>query len=147
LAAWVYLDGTIVDYGTAISRQLGTKIEQYYHLGLNAERRPSGFISRSVPGFFYRQVLAEQPAAPMLWTHLAVTYDGANAHLYVDGAEAKVLPVTGMFGDDTTPLIIGGNGNNAIIDERFPGRIDEIMLYNRALTPGEVNALASGAIL
>jgi hypothetical protein len=148
VAAWVYLEGTIVDYGTAISRQIGTGIDQYYHLALNGGSLPSGFISRTVPNLFYRQVLADadDPVPPMTWTHLAVTYDGSNARLYVDGTQAKVLPVTGMFGDETNPLIIGGNENEGIIDERFPGRIDEIVLYNRALLPDEVSMLASGAV-
>lgn len=45
---------------------------------------------------------------------------------------------------NTTPIILGGNGNNQLVSERFPGRIDEIALYNRALDPNEIQQLASG---
>jgi hypothetical protein len=146
LAAWVYLQGTINDYATAISRQIGSGLTQHYHLSLDSEGRPAAFINRSVPNDFYRPLTADDPVPPMTWTHLAVTYDGSNARLYVDGALADTKPITGSFGDDTTPLILGGNGNEGIISERFPGRIDEIVLYNRALTDAEVRALASGAV-
>jgi hypothetical protein len=49
----------------------------------------------------------------------------------------------GGFSTDTTPVILGGNGNAAEITERFPGSIDEIALYNRALSPQEIRALAT----
>jgi hypothetical protein len=147
VAAWVYLQGTIMAYGTAISRQMGTGIDQYYHLALDAMARPHGFIIRNVPEpLFIRPLVASTPVLPMTWTHLAVTYDGENARLYVDGAEVDAKPITGAFGDDTTPLIIGGNGNKDITDERLPGRIDEVVLYNRALSPAEVTALAAGEV-
>ena len=41
LSAWVYFDGVIpVDYGTALSRQIRTTNEQYYHLSLYQEAPP-----------------------------------------------------------------------------------------------------------
>lgn len=147
VAAWMYLQGTIADadYGTAISRQIGATIDQYYHVALFTGALPAGFIIRNVPKpIFPRRVLGTEPVPPMTWTHLAVTYDGANARLYVDGTEVDVVPITGSFGPDTTPLILGGNQNEAVVSERFPGRLDEIVLYNRALTAAEIGALAGG---
>lgn len=147
VAAWVYLQGTIVatEYGTAISRQIGATIDQYYHVALAAEAVPAGFIIRTVPKpAFFRQLLGTKPVRQMTWSHLAVTYDGANARLYVDGAQVDEKPITGTFGADTTPLILGGNQNEGVVTERFPGRIDEIVLYNRALTASEISALAGG---
>jgi hypothetical protein len=56
-------------------------------------------------------------------------------------------PWSGTFQPDTTPLVLGGNGNSTQgITERFPGRIDELMLYRRALSPAEVKQLADGAL-
>ena len=49
---------------------------------------------------------------------------------------------------DTTPVILGGNGNDAsgVPTELFPGRIDELMLYARALSAAEIAKLAAGAL-
>jgi len=49
---------------------------------------------------------------------------------------------------DTTPFILGANGNGPTtgVSERFPGRIDEIMLYRRALSADEIALVYNGAL-
>ncbi len=144
VSAWVYFSGTIVDFGTALSKQIGTTLQQYYHLGLGPnDARPSLFIQAMVNT---APIHANAPAAipPAIWTHMAGTYNGTTAALYVDGALVVSLPIAGGFSLETRPVILGGNGNNSIIDERFPGRIDEIALYNRALSANEIQQLARG---
>ena len=57
--------------------------------------------------------------------------------------------ITGSFAPDTTPLVLGGNGNDAtgVPTELFPGKLDEIMLYRRALAADEISRLFAGALL
>ncbi|WP_162794887.1 LamG-like jellyroll fold domain-containing protein [Nonomuraea lactucae] len=43
------------------------------------------------------------------WSHVAVTYDGANAQLYVNGAQVATAAVTGSLVDDSGALHLGGN--------------------------------------
>jgi glucose/arabinose dehydrogenase/PKD repeat protein len=69
------------------------------------------------------------------WTHLAATYDGATLRLYVNGSEVSSKAQTGPIPATTGPLKIGGN---AVWGEWFAGLIDEVRLYNRALTAGEI---------
>jgi hypothetical protein len=94
-------------------------------------------------------LLAEDSAPRGAWTHLAGVYDGAVARLYVNGVEVASEALTGSFTPDTTPVILGANGNDASGSptERFPGRIDELMLYARALNATEIGQLAAGALL
>ncbi|HEY8923348.1 MAG TPA: LamG-like jellyroll fold domain-containing protein, partial [Polyangia bacterium] len=66
--------------------------------------------------------------------------------LYLNGAMIGTKQVMGRFQSDATPLILGGNGNNSDVMELFPGRIDEIALYNRPLSPLEIQQLAQGPI-
>ena len=57
--------------------------------------------------------------------------------------------MTGRFVAETVPLILGANGNgvgDANVTERFPGKIDEIMLYRRALSAAEIAQLHDGAL-
>ena len=103
------------------------------YLGTNAV--PSARVTAPPPGI-----------QRFVWTHLAGTYDGSTAALYVDGVLVGSLQVTGIFPTDTTPLILGANGNTQAVSERFPGRIDEIALYNRALDANEIQRLASGVM-
>ena len=72
-----------------------------------------------------------------VWTHLAATYSGTTLALYVNGAQVASAPAAGALASHTGPLRIGGN---AIWGEYFNGLIDEVRVYNRALTASEVQA-------
>jgi hypothetical protein len=69
------------------------------------------------------------------WTHLAATYDGANLRLYVNGTQTATRALTGSMVVSTGALRIGGN---SVWPEWFVGQIDEVRVYNRALTATEV---------
>jgi hypothetical protein len=77
-------------------------------------------------------------ATPLnVWTHLAVTYDGAMLRLFSNGAQVAQLAQAGSIAVSTGVLRIGGN---AIWSEWFKGLIDEVRVYNRALTAAEIQA-------
>jgi hypothetical protein len=71
------------------------------------------------------------------WTHLATTYDGATLRLYVNGMEVGSQTGGGSIQVSTGRLRIGGH---AVWGEWFAGRIDEVRIYNRALSPAEIQA-------
>jgi hypothetical protein len=70
-----------------------------------------------------------------VWSHLAVTYDGATLRLYVNGTQVATRAQTGAITSSTNPLRIGGN---AVWGEYFNGVIDEVRVYNRALSAAEI---------
>ncbi len=72
-----------------------------------------------------------------VWTHLAATYDGAVIRLYVNGALSGSATATGSMPASTGAFRIGGN---TVWDEFFGGLIDDLRLYNRALSAAEVQA-------
>jgi hypothetical protein len=149
VTAWVDLEGTITSadgWATALSRQTGTSSDQHYHLSFHEDGRPGLFLI-TVSGF---ALIFGTDMPPLgAWTHIAGVYDGAVARLYVNGAEVASQALTGSFAADTTPVILGGNGNDAsgVPTELFPGRIDELMLYARALSAAEIGQLAAGALI
>ena len=69
------------------------------------------------------------------WTHLAATFDGSTLRLYVNGMQVSQLAVSGSIATSNGALRIGGN---SIWGEYFSGLIDEVRIYNRALTAGEI---------
>jgi hypothetical protein len=77
------------------------------------------------------------------WTHLAGTYDGGVLRLFVDGAEVSSLAAGGTMPASGGPLRIGGND---VWGEWFRGTIDEIRVYNRALSADEVRADMATAV-
>ena len=78
-------------------------------------------------------------AAPPLnaWTHLAATYDGAQLRLYENGIQVASRAATGALSTSTGALRIGGN---AVWGEYFAGVIDEVRVFNRALSAAEIQA-------
>jgi hypothetical protein len=147
LSAWVNLESSITSsdiFGTALSRQVGTTVDQHYHLSVSMDGRPTLFIA-TVSGYVSPQ---GNPTSMRTWIHLAGVYDGTMVRFYVDGAEVASAALTGTFVPDTTPIILGGNGNDAseVPTELFPGRIDELMLYARALSAAEIGQLAAGVL-
>ena len=71
------------------------------------------------------------------WAHLAATFDGATLRLFVNGTPAGSLAVDGELTPGSGPLSFGANH---VWGEHFRGLIDEVRVYNRALSAAEVNA-------
>ncbi len=81
------------------------------------------------------------------WHHVASTYDGSEVSIYLDGNLLVTSPITNNYirGSDQ-PLYIGIRIDKDIHPHESPfhGEIDEVRIYNRALSSDEVVELASG---
>jgi len=71
------------------------------------------------------------------WTHLATTYDGTSLRIYVNGTLVTTTAVAGSIVTSTGVLRVGGN---SVWGEYFNGLIDDVRLYNRALTAAEIQS-------
>jgi hypothetical protein len=69
------------------------------------------------------------------WTHLAATYDGANLRFYVNGTLVRTTSASGNITVSGSPLRIGAT---TVWGEHFRGLIDEVRIYNRALSLSEI---------
>jgi hypothetical protein len=76
------------------------------------------------------------------WHHVGFVWDGSYRMLYVDGAEvAKDTAAQNPLKSATGGLHIGA-GKNLEAGTFFSGLIDDVRIYNKALTPEEIEALA-----
>ena len=78
------------------------------------------------------------------WIHLAGTYDGSIMRLYVDGVEIGSQAISGIIPVDDNPVTIGAEENEDIPQDvvgEFEGLVDEVRLYNRALTASEIQEI------
>jgi hypothetical protein len=80
-------------------------------------------------------VRGSAPLTPNVWSHLALTYDGAVLRLYVNGVLSGSRSASGALPVSAGALRIGGN---ALWGEHFAGRIDEVRLWHRALSQAEL---------
>jgi len=79
------------------------------------------------------------------WTHIAVTYDGANIRFYGNGALQFTKSYTGgIYNSQQENVVIGAAVNHG--SGFFNGIIDEVRISNRAFSDAEITQLyACGA--
>ena len=87
--------------------------------------------------------------APVLevgaWQSLALTYDGDTLRMYHDGDEVGRIAASGIISNVSEPLYLGTLPFQ-FTDFLLNGVLDEVMLWERALSADEVRCLVSGVI-
>lgn len=79
---------------------------------------------------------------PNRWIHAALVYDGSTMRLYQDGSEVGVALVSGEVDERSGLTVALGNQPSSAGSRPFDGTIDDVRIYDRALTPAEVSQLA-----
>jgi len=84
-----------------------------------------------------KQIYVSNTLTVAKWQHVVGTYDGTDVKLYVDGIERGFVTQTGLSSNPSYSLRIGSNNGNGY----FNGIIDNVLVYNRALSSDEVKQL------
>jgi Concanavalin A-like lectin/glucanases superfamily/Galactose oxidase-like, Early set domain/Bacterial Ig domain len=135
LEAWVQLD-TVSSWRTTILKEKpGGLVYALYANSSSA--RPQGEIVTGAGAGTDRLAGIGPALTAGTWTHLALTYDNAQLRLYKNGVQVVQAASTGAIQASANPLRIGGN---AIWGEYTDGRIDEVRVYNRALSAAEITS-------
>ena len=97
----------------------------------NGASRPAGFVHTSGD----MPLNGTAAVATYAWTHIAFTYDGTAMRMFVNGLQVSMSGQMGTIAVSNGALRIGGN---SVWGEYFRGAIDEVRIYNRALSAAEV---------
>ncbi len=130
--AWVYPSAAQSANATVLMKTTAAAMTDGYGLGyLNATQ--FGFWVNSTAAA--SRVVTGSALSTGAWHHVVGTYDGATIRLYIDGAQVGTGTVySTAITHSTSPLVIGrAPGGNTWL-----GKLDEVALYNRALTAAEV---------
>ncbi len=90
--------------------------------------------------------------APLVqtWAHVATTFDGTTCRLYLNGQEIAsggfALNTAGEAANMGIGCVTGGGAGYSGNNEVFSGDIDEVRIYNRALSEAEILATMAGEI-
>ena len=77
---------------------------------------------------------------------LYVTYDGFTLRFYIDGLQVGRLSTSGALPDKTGVQPVRAGANSLLVNNFFSGNIDEVRIWNRAVTATEVtNQFNSGS--
>ena len=132
LEAWVKPTAITSDWRTVVLKEQTTGLAYALYATDGASRPPAAYINT---GGADKSAVGTANLSLNTWTHLATTYDGSSLRLYVNGNLARTLTTSGNVVVSSSPLRIGGN---AVWGEWFSGVIDEVRVYNRALTQTEI---------
>lgn len=123
-----------------------------YYLRLSGDARGRVWVDFNVAGAWSLGQAAVNRVSLHRWTAIAATYDGREAKIYVDGAQALQDPSrdarhTGAIQSQGPPLVIGCRAAQSAVPVVFPGLIASARVWNRALTPQEIHDVADTEIL
>jgi len=129
--AWIRHDGVQTSSWASIINRNGNAGFRLHHNSLNTRFEFAVGTSDYVAG---------QPAEGIQigrWYHLVGTYDGQHIKLYVDGEEQGVVSASSLTPTSSSPLYIGSFDG---VSRWFNGSIDEVRIWNRVLTPNEIQS-------
>src|SRR5262249_19788423 len=133
LEAWVYPTATSTDWSAIALKERGTTGLAYALYATDgAAKPPAGYVN---VGGTDRNAAGASVLALNTWSHVAVTYGSSALKLYVNGVQAATRSQTGNISASTAPLRLGGD---SIWGEYFTGLIDEVRVYNTALTQAQI---------
>ena len=150
LEAWINLDNTNDSVGgDGIISRVGNAVNHQdnhgyqFGLGGNSTRLLCQFNADG-QGWPVNQTIGTfpQPLVTGVWYHVAATYDHNATALYFNGSQlvANVVgPVTIATSTSAFRISKDDNGNVP-----FPGRIDDVRIYNHALSAAEIAYLYAG---
>ncbi len=75
------------------------------------------------------------------WHQIASTYNGSSMQMYHNGNPRGQLSTSGSIRVSTHSLKIGGDSDSFEFYNPFNGTLDEVMIFNRSLTAGEIQSL------
>jgi hypothetical protein len=80
------------------------------------------------------------------WTHVAAVYDGTSMILYRNGAEVARRAHSGTIPDEASPFLLGAGDNGSLgLGEYVDAVLDDVRVYDRALSAAELGELHSQA--
>jgi hypothetical protein len=132
LEAWVY-PTALSGWRTVILKETSNGLAYSLYAHDNAPQ-PAAYVNTGGGDI---STVGNQGLTLNAWTHLAATYNGSILRIFVNGSEVGSRSVGGSIVGSNSALRVGGN---ALWGEYFSGLIDEVRIYNRALTQGEILA-------
>jgi hypothetical protein len=136
ISFWIKSDGTIQD-DWIVSKQVSGSSDYNYGYLVRLDSPSNNVIC--LFGYGSSRVSISHPLNPDTWHHVACTYDGISAQLFVDGELKRNKFISESIDYSNVEALSIGAGNTGSLG--FKGFIDELVLFSRALSGSEIKAL------
>lgn len=141
LTAWVKInfDNTVAQANIVRKGASGSGADRVYGLTVRNSGIVRGFVVLDSS-----LVLVDADGGTSMskgvWHHIAMTYDGISAKVYIDGTLDHQSGMSmGTIADNDRDVFIGGMGSGGW---NFKGKIDEVKIFNAALGAAAIKSLA-----
>jgi hypothetical protein len=135
ISAWIYWTGTPSKYDFLVGK------EWVYKIDLTGNR--VRFLTGN--NWAGSILTSQQTISQNQWYHIAAVYDGAEKSIYINGIkDGNIVYTSGIVNSSSYPLMMGAQPSltPGTYEDYYQGKIDEVRLYNHALTSEEIRALA-----
>lgn len=115
--------------------------------GCGISYKNSQFIFQIYSGGY--KATSSQAVTLNQWYHVCGTYDGSTISIYINGQLQNTTTASGLITyHSTCPWEIGGNpGATSFGSGNFIGKINDVRIYDHALSPKEVEEISKGLVL
>jgi RHS repeat-associated protein len=142
ISLWVK---TTTATGTLVAKRQYCNVGNFYRFVVSGGKLCAEFDSNDLPSDI--DLLGTATIDNGAWHHLVMERSGSTIKTYVDGAAdaALTLPASYPYAFSTpTPLTLG----NEVCNVPYTGQMDELRIYNYALSSSQISALAaSGPVI
>lgn len=137
ISSWVYKEAASVSYAAIFAQQAATS--GYFSYALQEDG--NGNICANV-GRYMVASYGTCAAMPLTtWTNVAMTYSGNTVTLYMNGSPTGTATYPAIAASAPNSSAYIGNDSASASNRWWNGRIDEVRVYNRALSPAEMSFL------
>jgi hypothetical protein len=139
MEAWVKIEGK-GDFLKIASKNNDTGIGQAYSLQFDGSAdNLFQFVVHDGSG--YHIVTDSEIPSINQWYHVVGLYNGTDLNIYVDGVLKNTIKETFTITSTSAPFYVGARYSESVGQKLFwNGSIDEVKVWNRVLSAGEVNA-------
>lgn len=130
MSAWIRMSNQPDNAAVLIKESTATGWS--YALYFNNSHWLKAYV-RLADGYHYAQLTEPLPLDE--WLYVAATFDGTTIRLFVNGEESATESASGSIVTSNESLWLGVDQNGG---DRFAGEIDELRLYDRALSQSEI---------
>jgi hypothetical protein len=140
LSVELWVNPSVIDPNASTGKIILSKGDQafrYYSMGIT----PWGTLGFNVESAYNNEIQTEELLDPNEWYHVVGVHDGEHIYIYVNGELKNYAdsPLKPYQKSSNAPMTIGIEPSYMWDPNRwFKGVIDEVAIYNRALTQEEI---------
>ena len=138
VTAWINRASATAD-ACIVNKGFGANGNNSWQFCVRADGAPA-FFSAATTGT--DALTSDALLATARWYHVALWWNGTTKAIYLDGARL-VFKDSVAISFDASDITIGGDIDAGALVDPFNGMIDDVRIYNRALSNAELTALQS----